>query len=201
MSPCTESCFAITEELTKCIWSPRCGWVLGTEWDLWAHLRQHAGIFRVLLQARLPAAHWWPHLRGSVTPRHSFTSHCCLPTHFSHLNRLIYHVCSRDKNYHEYLISLSHFVCVCLCVWVFPVQTQVDVLRPHFEGLVRWESQTQLGICCTAEIRASRKDVYLVSPCVCAQTLMNVNSRMAAALTPAPTLQEDTLATALLLCC
>lgn len=37
--------------------------------------------------------------------------------------------------------------------------------------------------------------------CVFAQTLMNVNSRMVAALTPAATLQEDTLATALLLCC
>lgn len=162
----TWSC--VTKELNKCLWFPRCGWVFGTEWDLWAHLREHSGIFPVLLQARLPAAHWCPHLCWSVTYQHSFPTHCCLPPNSSHLNRLIYQHVAETKKSHEYVISLSHCMCVCLCACIFSTLTYGDDLRAHFGGLMKWESQTQLRICYTAGMRISKKDVYLLCVCVCA---------------------------------
>lgn len=105
--------FPKTEKSPGCVWSPRCGWVLGAEWELWAHLHQQPGIFPVLVQARLPAAHWWTHLRWSVALWCSSTPPRCLPRRFSRLSGLIcVHAAEKPNTVHVISQSVS-------CVRVF----------------------------------------------------------------------------------
>lgn len=110
--------------------------------------------------------------------------------------------CSRDKNCHGYVIA------ICLCVCNFSAQTQVDVPKGSFWRISGKRKPDSVRNALHSREKGVQKRCLpcaCVCLCVCvpacAQTLMNVNSRMAAALIPAPTLQEDALATALLLCC